>query len=57
MQNYVNKALARIHHTPPMKPQHSPYPYNASVYAQKRQFISPTITNKKLSPAQLKNFL
>ena len=54
MSNYVNKDLSCLHHPPSIKPQHSPHPYNDPVYGQKRQFIIPTITNKKLFPAQLK---
>ena len=46
MPNYVNKALARLHHTPPIKTQHSPHPYNAPIYGQKCQFVIPTITNE-----------
>ena len=53
MQNYVNKVLARIHHPPPIKTQHSPHPYNAPIYFQKCKFVIPTITNEKLTPAQL----
>ena len=53
MSNYVNKALARLHNPPPIKPQNSPHPYNAPIYGQKHQFIIPNITNKKLTPAQL----
>ena len=31
MENYAKKALAIIHHSPPIKPQHLPPPYNAPV--------------------------
>ena len=55
MPNYVNKALARLHHPPPIKPQHYPHTYNAPIYGHKCQFVIPTITNEKLTPAQLKN--
>ena len=55
MPNNVNKALVRIHRSPPIKPQHPPHPYNALIYTHKRQFFIPTITNKKLTPAQLKH--
>ena len=54
MQNYVKKALARLHHPHPMKTQHYPHPYDATIYGQKRQIFIPTITNEKLTPAQLK---
>ena len=54
MPNYVNKALARLHRLLPIKPQHSPHPYNAPIYGQKRQFFIPNITNGKLAPDQLK---
>ena len=53
MPNYVSKALARPNNPPPIKPQHSPHPYNAPIYGQKRQFAIPTITNEKLTAAQL----
>ena len=53
MPSYVSKALARPNHPPPIKPQHSLHPYNAPIYGQKRQFVIPTITNKKLTPAQI----
>ena len=56
MPNYVNKALSRLHHYPPIKPRHSPHPYNAPVYVQKRQFFIITITNKTSTPAQLNHF-
>ena len=55
MPNYVNKALARLHHPPPIKPQHYPHTYNAPIYGHKCQFVIPTITNEKLTPAQLKH--
>ena len=55
MPNNVNKALASLHHPPPIKPQHSPHPYNAPTYVQKCQFSIPTISNKKLTPAKLKH--
>ena len=55
MPNYVNKALAYLHHPPQIKPQHSPHLYNAPIYGQKRQFFIPTITNEKLTPAQIKH--
>ena len=35
MPNYVNEALARIHRSPPIKPQYTPHPYNDPVYGQK----------------------
>ena len=47
MPNYFNKALAHLQHPPLIKPQHSPHPYNAPIYGQKRQFFIPTITNEK----------
>ena len=53
MPNYVNKDLARHHHPPLINPQRPPDTYNASIYGQKRQFVIPTITNEKLTPAQL----
>ena len=55
MPNYVNKDLARQHHPPLIKPQRPPDTYNAPIYGQKRQFVIPTITNEKLTPAQLKH--
>ena len=55
MPNYVIKAIARLHYSPPIKPQHYPYPYNDPVYYQKRQFFVPTITNKYWTPSQLKH--
>ena len=55
MPNYVNKALARLHHPPPIKPQHYPYTYKTPIYGQKSQFIIPTITNEKLTSAKLKH--
>ena len=55
MPNYVNKALATLHHYPPIKDQHSPHPYNAPVYGQQRQFFITAITNEKLTPTQLKH--
>ena len=55
MPNYVKKALALLHHTPPIKLQHSLHPYNAPIYGQKRQVVIPTITNEKLTPTQLKH--
>ena len=53
MPNYVSKALARPNNPPPIKPQHSPHPYNAPIYGQTCQFVIPTITNKKLTYDQL----
>ena len=53
--NYVNKALAGLHHSLPIKPQYYPHLYNAPVYSHKCQLIIPTTTNKKLTPAQLKH--
>ena len=53
MSNYVNKALARLHNPPPIKPQNSPHPYNAPIYGQKHQFAIPNITNEKITYAQL----
>ena len=55
MPNYVNKTLARLYHHFPIKPQHSPHPYNAPIYGQKRQFVIPTTTNEKLTSDQLKH--
>ena len=55
MPNYANMALARLHHPPPIKLQHPPHPCNAPIYGQKRQFVIPTITNEKLTPAKLKH--
>ena len=55
MPNYVNKALSRLHHSPLMQPQHSSHAYNAPIYDQKRQFFIRTITNEKITPAQLKH--
>ena len=53
MPNDVNKDIVRIHHPPPIKPQQKPHPYNAPIYGQKRKFVIPTITNEKLTSAQL----
>ena len=55
MPNHFNNALARLPHYSPIKPQHSSHPYNAPICGQKRQFVIPTITNEKLTPAQLKH--
>ena len=57
MPNYINKALARLHHPPPINPQHFPHPYNDPIYDQKCQVFIPTITYEKLTPAQLKHCL
>ena len=53
--NYFNKDLAHLNHSPTIKSQHYPHPYYALVYGQKHQFVIPTITNKKLTSAQLRN--
>ena len=53
MLNYINKDIARLQHSPPIKPQHSPHHYNAPVYGQKYKFFMTTITNKKLTPDQI----
>ena len=55
MPDYVNKALARLHHYPPINPHNYPHLYNAPVHSQRRQFVIPNITNKKLTPTQLKH--
>ena len=55
MPNYVSKALARLHYLPLIKPQNSPHPYNAPIYGQERQFVIPSKTTDKLTPAQLKH--
>ena len=55
MPNYVNKALATLHHSPPIKDQHSPHPYNTLIHGQKHQFVIPPIINEKLTPTQLKH--
>jgi hypothetical protein len=54
MPNYVTKALARLRHSPPKKPQHSPHPYATPVYGQKQQYAKPTGTTCQLTPAQVK---
>jgi hypothetical protein len=56
MPNYVTKALAQLHHSPPKKPQHSPHPYDYAkpVYGQKQQYAKPTSTTCQLTPAQVK---
>ena len=56
MPNYFNNAIAHLHHTPPINPQHPPHPYNAPIYGQKRQFFIPTINNEKLTTVQLKHY-
>ena len=53
--NYINNALACLHHPPPIKPQHFPHPYNAPIYGHKHHFVIPTITNEEITPAQLKH--
>ena len=53
--NYVSKAIARLHHYLTIKPKHSPRSYNAPVYSHKCQFFISTITNERLTPAQLKH--
>jgi hypothetical protein len=53
MPNYVPKALARLRHPAPKRPQHSPHPYSAPVYGQKQQFAKPTCT-RQLTPTQTK---
>ena len=55
MPNFVNKAIARLYHHFPIKPQNSPHPYNAPIYGQIRQFDITTITNEKLTPDKLKH--
>ena len=55
MPNYVNKSLSHLHNTTPIKPQHYSHLYNAPICGHTRQFSIPTITNKKLTPAQLKH--
>ena len=55
MPNYFNKALACLHHPPPIKPQHYPHLYNAPICGHKGQFVIPTITTEKLTTAQLKH--
>ena len=55
MPNCVNRDIACLYHYHQIKPQHPPNPYNVPVYGQKRQFVIPTITNKKSTPNQLKH--
>ena len=55
MPNYFNKVIAILHHPTSINPQHSPHPYNAPIYGQKRQIYIPTNTNEKLNPSQLNN--
>ena len=53
--NYINKALACLHHSPTIKPQHSLHTYNAPIYGHKHQFFIPTITSEKLTHVQPKD--
>ena len=55
MPNDVRKALACLHHSPPIKIQSSFYSYNDTGYDQKFQYIIPITANKKLTPDQLKH--
>jgi hypothetical protein len=54
MPDYVTKALARLRHPSPKKPQHSPHPYTTPVYGQKQQYAKPTGATCQLTPAQVK---
>jgi hypothetical protein len=54
MPNYVTKALARLHHPTPNKPQHSPHPYATPVYGQKQQYAKPTPNSCQLTPDKIK---
>ena len=53
---YCFKALLRFKHPTPLKPQHSPYPYQPPKYGQRIQYIAHSIdpSKCKLSPTQLK---
>ena len=42
MPHYVTKALHRLQHDLPNRPQHAPHSYNKPNYGQKVQFATPT---------------
>ena len=51
--NYVTNARAQLHHPDPVKPHHSPHPYQPPVFGQKTQYAKPSGTKCQLTPAQL----
>ena len=55
MPNYISKALTRFQHSPPLKPQHSPYQASPIQYGNKVQLTKDPDTSPKLSPKQIKH--
>jgi hypothetical protein len=55
MPTYISKALTRFQHSPPLKPQHSPYQSSPIQYGTKVQLTKDPDTSPKLSPAQIKH--
>ena len=55
MPNYISKALTRFQHSPPLKPQHSPYQASPIQYGNKVQLTKDPDTSPKLSPEQIKH--
>jgi len=51
MPGYVDKALARIQHPPPTKPQHQPYPHVKPNYGAKTQYAKEADTSPPLDKA------
>jgi hypothetical protein len=55
MPDYISKALARFQHSPPLKPQHSPYQASPIQYGKTVQLVKAPDTSPKLSPEQIKH--
>jgi hypothetical protein len=55
MPNYISKALTRFQHSPPLKPQHSPYQASPIQYGNKVQLTNDPDTSPQLSPEQIKH--
>ena len=48
MDGYVKKALAKLQHHPPPKPQYAPHKWNIPVFGKNQQFAPPEDTTPKL---------
>jgi hypothetical protein len=49
MPVYIKAALHKYQHPAPARPEHSPYPWNPTIYGAKRQFVSDTEPSPALS--------
>eukprot|EP00804_Cyclotella_cryptica_P020408 CCRYP_012623-RA/>CCRYP_012623-RA protein AED:0.44 eAED:0.44 QI:0/0/0/1/0/0/2/0/536 len=55
MPNYLSKALTRFQHSPPLKPQHSPYQASPIQYGNTVQLAKTPNISPKLAPEQIKH--